>query len=237
MEKNKKEVGAFLNQLERQGQKAVRKSRPGSNIELVDQILPSVMNGLGLEKRLREHTLLQLWPSFLSANLAQRSRGLFIDHQHNLVVAVSDAAVAQELSLMKSRLLLSLRSAAQSLGLEIAGLRIDMKNFHRPPELPPEAEQRQRLPQISEDELAKVELNEHDKQLIVDLSKKLADGSDFERNLKSKALHAYEGQLRLAHWRRQMGFPLCGRCASPVSKLYELDMHKVCFNCWAASKI
>ena len=235
MENKNNQVGKFLNQLGRSTRKGASGDAGKANMETVDKILPGVMSNLGLEKRLREHSLMQLWPTFLPPALAEKSRPIYIDLQKNLVVAVSDASVAQELSLMKSRLMLSLKAAARSLGLELTALRIDMKNFHKPKEL--EIPQAVPLPQIDKEELNEIELSSHDKQLIVELSKELGLDSDVDSSLRQKALRAYEGQLRLAQWRRQKGFPVCEHCRNPVSRLYELDMHKVCFNCWGAAKI
>ncbi len=212
-----------------------RPKRPRASMQLVDKILPSVMTGLGLDRRMKEHALMQVWPSFLPVALSEKSRPLFMDNQQNLVISASNAAVAQEISLMKNKLLQSLKMTARSLGVELNGLRVEMKNYHQP--LEPELAEAAPLPQASEEDLDLVELNANDKQLIVDLSKQLAENSEFESGLKMKALKAYERQLRLAQWRRVMGFPVCPLCSNPVPRLYELDMHKLCFSCWAAAKI
>lgn len=113
-----------------------------------------------------------------------------------------------------------------------------MKSYHRvkDAEAASEAEPA-RFPTVNESELDAVDLSQYDKQLIVDLSKDLCQNSDFEKDLRVKALKAYERQLRLAQWRLDKGFPVCQNCSNPVSRLYELDMLKLCFNCWASLKI
>lgn len=212
-----------------------RPKRPRASMQLVDKILPSVMSGLGLDRRMKEHALMQVWPSFLPVVLSEKSRPLFMDNQQNLVISASNAAVAQEISLMKNKLLQNLKMAGRSLGVEVNGLRVEMKNYHQPQE--PEVNELAPMPQANDEELNLVELGANDKQLIVDLSKQLAANSEFESSLKMKALKAYERQLRLAQWRRNMGFPICQICSNPVPRLYELDMHKLCFSCWAEAKI
>jgi hypothetical protein len=213
--------------------KRLQVSEPGknltSNLDQVEKVLPSVLAKLGLEKRLREHTLMQVWSGLLSEKLAQRCRPLFIDHQHNLVVAVADAAVAQELSLMKSRLVKGLAATARSLGIELVSLRMDMKNFHRLEEKavveePP-------LPQPSDAELLAITLSNHDMQLICDLSRSLPVAQGQKAELNVMVLRAYERQLRLAEWRHRHSFPVCQACDNPVSRLFARGNLKVCFNC------
>lgn len=236
-EENEKKVKDFLSGLSdsSSGKKTAQKRHVKRyEMETIDKVLPGVLTQLGLERRLREHTLMQLWPTLVPVSLAERSRPVFIDHQHNLVIAVSDASVAQELSLMKGKIMQSLGLTARSLGLEIKALRIDMKNFHRSPE-PPLPEESP-MPKLNEHELVELELSQHDKQLIVDLSKKLAaEGQD--KHMSLRVLHAYETQLRLTEWRRRKGFPLCSSCGNPVARLFEHGSHKVCFNCKVADQL
>ncbi len=210
--------------------KPERRKRSQSEMGLVDKVLPDVMQNLGLEKRLREHALMQVWETLLPRALAERSRPLFIDHQQNLVVAVSDASVAQELSLMKGKLIQSLAATARSLGLELRALRLDMKNFHRAQD-EPEPPVELRLPQPSDRDLLEFELGEHDKQLIVELSKKLSEDPLNSGHFDEKALRAFETQLKLLEWRRRNGYPCCQRCSNPVLRLHLIGAYKLCFNC------
>jgi len=66
------------------------------NLSAVNNVLNQVMSKLGLDKRLREHTFLTLWPTFVNGAIADRSRPLFIDSDRNLVVSVADSATGQE---------------------------------------------------------------------------------------------------------------------------------------------
>ncbi len=230
MDNEKQKFSRFSSRESLSGSRTDNSRRKKSQMDLVDKVLPEVMLRLGLEKRLREHALMQVWESVVPKGLAERSRPLFIDHQHNLVVAVRDASVAQELSLMKSKLIGSLASTARSLGLELRGLRLDMKNFHRAKE-PEEAAPETPLPQASEKELRELELSDHDKQLIGELSKKLAEDPDNNGEFNQKAIHAFESQLKLIEWRRRHDYPCCQRCSNPVLRLHDVGSSKLCFNC------
>ncbi|MBX9689801.1 MAG: DUF721 domain-containing protein [Candidatus Obscuribacterales bacterium] len=202
--------------------------KANANMQQVEKVLPSVLAQLGLEKRLREHAIMQVWTSLLPAALAKRCRPLFIDHQNSLVVAVSDAAVAQELSLVKSKLLQSLSATARSIGMEVKALRVDMKNFHRH-EIA-EIEEPKPLPKPELEELHALQLSINDMRLIGELSKALDEsGSEY----KAKIMSTYETQLRLLEWRRRHDYPICQSCGNPVSRRFDKGGHKLCFNCFA----
>lgn len=216
--------------LRKQGGSGRRRGKFGSGINSVDSVLPAVLSKLGLENRLREHALLQFWTGLLPQSLAQRCKPLFIDRQRQLVVAVSDASAAQELSLLKGKIMMSLTDTARSLGFVLDGLRIDMKSFHIINRQ--EVENTMESPsRDSELDLSSVELSADDKQLIVDLSHRLSESSSNNGELNSKALKSFEAQLRLMTWRKQQGYPLCSRCRNPVARLHDCGNDKLCFNC------
>src|SRR5262249_29166343 len=104
--------------------------RSSSQFKRAGQVLNRVLSKLGLDQRLRENTLMNLWPVLLGEPWASRSRCLFIDTQGTLVVSVADASTGQELSLMKSQLLRRVNAAAQSMSLNIKGIRFDLKHFY-----------------------------------------------------------------------------------------------------------
>src|SRR5579883_2844975 len=100
---NNDQVENFLEELEsRARRKPARAGVPKKNgLETVNKLLPDVLSKLGLDRRLKEHAAMQIWISLLPGAILERSRPLFIDSQRNLVVAVADASVGQEISLLK----------------------------------------------------------------------------------------------------------------------------------------
>ena len=114
--------------------------------------------------------------SLLLRPWAKRSRGLFIDNEGNLVVAVSDAATGQELSMMKTGLAGKMRAAGRSLGVQVSGLRFDLKHFHGgvPGESGPEALAAAQLPTPSEADLDAIELSAEDCARLNELKESLS---------------------------------------------------------------
>ena len=227
-------VGNFLEELEAKAKKGPNRGIPAKKAGLasVDKLLPDVLSKLGLDRRLKEHALMQIWSSLLPGAILQRSRPLFIDSQRNLVVAVSDASVAQELSLLKGKILRTLIETARSLGVELKGIRIDMKHYHKTAE--PQEPERLVLAQPDDKALNSLVLESQRKHLLLELEDSLAASHDSVVK-KEKVLHAFEMQLRLAQWRKENGYPLCEYCRNPVVRLYLFGTHKVCFNCRAAA--
>lgn len=232
---NNDSVQDFLEEIEAKAKKPARGSgtvRKAAGLDSVDKLLPNVLSKLGLDRRLKEHAAMQIWISLLPGPILERSRPLFIDSQRNLVVAVADAAVAQELSLMKGKLLRTFIETVRTIGVEVKGIRIDMKHFHRAAE--PQTPEPLNLPQPDETDLMAFELDSQKRHLVLELEDSLA--SDHESLVKKeKILRAFEMQLRLAQWRREHGYPICDYCDNPVLRLYPFGKNKVCFNCRAAA--
>ena len=99
-------------------------------LDSIDNVLTKLVGSLGLDKRLKEHALLSLWPLMIGEVFADKSRPLFIDYEGNLVIAVKDASVAQELSLLKPAIVSKMRMAAQSMNLKVTGMRFDLKHYY-----------------------------------------------------------------------------------------------------------
>jgi len=208
---------------------ALKQRKPQPNMNQVEMVLPAVLSKLGLDRKMKEHALMQVWESLLPQAMARRSRPIFMDHQYNLVIAVKDASTAQELSLIKTKLLQSIAPTARSLGVELRGVRIDMKNFHQADE-PNLVEEIVPPHQPTDEELKMLTLSENDKRLIAELAANFAHAGRKDE-ISFRVGHIYEMQLRLAEWRRQNGYPICQLCHNPVTRLFARDGHKVCFNC------
>ncbi|CAN5576498.1 hypothetical protein BH10CYA1_BH10CYA1_22100 [soil metagenome] len=107
-----------------------RLKRGKRSLNSIDDVLTKLVSSLGLDKRLKEHALLSLWPLMIGEVFADKSRPLFIDYEGNLVIGVKDASVAQELSLLKPAIISKMRMAAQSMGLKVNGMRFDLKHYY-----------------------------------------------------------------------------------------------------------
>jgi hypothetical protein len=106
--------------------------RKKSSFVDIGKVLDKVVSQLGLDMRLREVAVFELWPMLVGPKLAEKSRPLFVDNERNLVVAVKDAVVAQELGFMRKELIDKLRLAGEGLGVKVRGLRFDLRhNFEK----------------------------------------------------------------------------------------------------------
>ncbi|MBY0357704.1 MAG: DUF721 domain-containing protein [Candidatus Obscuribacterales bacterium] len=198
--------------------------------------MPQVTGHLGLEKRLKEHSFMQLWFSVCGPQLKECSRPLYMDYQNNLVIAAKDASVAQEISLMRSKFLSELGRMARSLGLEIKGIRVDLKHFHQNENqfVAPEAEPE--LPEPNSDQLAAVILSEKDYELLkkvsAEINQQVTAATALQNSINERVLEMMEKQLRMQAWRRNNGYLTCQGCHLLTPRLHALKGRNLCFNCF-----
>jgi hypothetical protein len=223
-----------------------------ANFAAMAALLPKVLRKLGMDNRLKEHTFMSLWPHVVGEPFGRLARPLFIDSQKNLVVAVRDASVGQEISFVKGKLLVKLRHAAVGLGLEISGMRFDLKHFHDKPleeyaefhlpvALPEPAEETLRnWPLCSEDQrelanmAARLEVNSQIPALGATVQaedKAQAQEAEHAARLNRRIYLLFEKELRLKRWREAQGFPRCSQCGEVSSRLYGREA--ICSLCFA----
>jgi hypothetical protein len=233
-------VSEFQNQPARSGK---------ARLANVGDVLGTVVQGLSLDRRLREHALRQIWPTLVGEPFQARSRVLFVDSEENVVVAVSDASTAQEMSFSKRELLQKIFPAARALGLRIRGIRFDLKQFFSKSESslnldPSQSGQmtHEPLPESpAEDELNRIALTESHRQQVQELTLALKsidelkitstseDGSDTKQWSK-RITRIVEHELKLETWRRSQNFPNCSSCHYPTGKLHtELGLCTQCY--------
>ncbi len=155
-----------------------RLKRGRRSLSSIDSVLSKLVSTMGLDRRLKEHALLNLWPIMIGSLFSEKSRPLFIDHEGNLVIAVKDASVAQELSLLKPEIIKKMRIAAHSMGLTINGMRFDLKHFYGGTPALSEGERfplhkQPRQAEPTPEELADVSLSESDLQELAALKAEL----------------------------------------------------------------
>lgn len=207
----------------------------------VNKVLNKVVSSLNLDKRLKEHTLMSLWPTIIGEPFAAKSRPLFIDHEGNMVIAVSEAAAGQELSLMRTQLVKRLRVAGSGLGIEIRGIRFDMKHFHRKEEpvtvKESAVERRQRVIDNSPgpDDLASVILTGEELADIQALKKRLTAADGENPQIHDRIVSLYEKELRSRRWMETHVSTRCQTCNLPSAMLF--GSHGLCSMCFFASQV
>ena len=216
------------------GQGAKRAAR--TNFKRLDDVLGKVVGKLGLDRRLQEHTLINLWPVIVGDPWAKRSRGLFLDAEGNLVVAVSDASTGQELSMMKTGLIAKLRGAGRSIGVNVGGIRFDLKHYHgaTQPELESPGAGLRALPEPTETDIQSVDLPDDDRARIGELKESLSSSDTGCGVAPERILHVFERDLRIKRWQRANGYPSCSRCDMPAAVLHGDDL--VCPPCFFAKQ-
>lgn len=172
---------------------------------------------------------MSLWPAIVGDVFGSRSRPLFIDSEKNLVVAVKDASVGQELSLYKLEILKKLKLAGNSVGVEVSGLRFDLKHYGKPPELDaiPD-DKRPGMPDPSEQELRSIELTYEDLKELEEFGTNLKMNELPESNVRQhmqvaspeRILSVFERELRLRRWKMSNGCPSCERCGTLTARFY-----------------
>jgi hypothetical protein len=198
----------------------------------ITDVLGGLVNTMGLDRRLKEHTLMTLWPALVGELYASKSRPLFIDHESTMVVAVKDASAGQELSLRKLEIIKKVQTAARSIGIAVTGLRFDLKHFHRtePDFGEYQKDTQQILPQPSEQELREINLSDCDILELEQLRARLSEGFNTIADLNERIIMISEKEMRLRQWQREHEYPSCSRCASPAAQLH--GNLSVCNNCF-----
>jgi len=212
---------------------ARRKDKRGENsLADINDVLGGLVSSMGLDRRLKEHTLMTLWPVLVGDLFALKSRPLFIDHESNMVIAVKDASTGQELSMAKPEILKKVQAAGRSIGISVGGLRFDLKHFHRVEtgfgEYQIDTEET--LPQPTAEELRQINLSESDQLELKQLRIRLSDGLNTVADLSERIYLISEKEMRLRQWQREHKYPLCSRCASPAARLH--GSLAVCNNCF-----
>ncbi|MBC7997899.1 MAG: DUF721 domain-containing protein [Leptolyngbya sp.] len=205
----------------------------------VNKVLSNLVTSLNLDKRLKEHTLMNLWPTLIGEPFSSRSRPLFIDFEGNMVIAVSDASVAQELSLMKSQVLKRLRVAGKGLSVNINGIRFDLKHFHKTEMQTVIAGESGQVDAYkkypSKEDLESITLTTEDHAQILALKNRL-DGADKDHPaVNDRIIALYEKELRSRKWIEQNVSTLCANCGMPSPILY--GPQRLCNTCFFASQV
>ncbi|MBI2996316.1 MAG: DUF721 domain-containing protein [Candidatus Melainabacteria bacterium] len=97
--------------------------RPKSNLTKIGEILPSVKEGLGLEKSLKIMALKEIWPLVTNFEVAKHSYPSYFDKENNLVISVNSGPLATELSMQKTNILARLKEATKNTDIRFKDVR------------------------------------------------------------------------------------------------------------------
>jgi len=222
----------------------------------VGSVLNTIVSTLGLDKRLKERALINLWPIVVGDKFALNTRPLFVDYENNLVVAVRNASVAQELSFVKREIVQQMKRIGLGTGLQIQGVRFSLKHFHEPDEegtsnyltnerkTNPSVEggtQAGKSVAVDNLNMAEVKLTEEEllelKQMIANIEQKLCVLGEVTpekvHDLSRRIETLVEKEMRFKKWHQLQGFPCCSNCNFPVALLHA--SRRLCSYCYLKS--
>jgi hypothetical protein len=216
--------------------------RKSGNFSTMSNLMNSLVVKLGLDQRLKEHALMDLWPTIVGDAFATKSRCLFIDNERKLVVSVQDASAGQEISLLRREIMRKMQAAASGLGVKIEGIRFDMKHFYQGASAQSELSlpYERALPKPSPQDLQSVMLSEEEQEQINSMRRGPSDPSSVQgfelstkMRLSDRIATIFEHELRLKIWSSANGYPICAECSEPSILLHGAD--KLCAHCFYKS--
>jgi predicted nucleic acid-binding Zn ribbon protein len=83
----------------------------------IGELLPQILNKLGLDQKFKEQQVLNLWPAVVGEELAARTRATKVD-RGVIYVRVDHGAWMQELHFMEKELLRKLRARSPGVKLD-----------------------------------------------------------------------------------------------------------------------
>jgi hypothetical protein len=206
------------------------------NFAEISGVIPQVLRKLGLDQRLKEQTFMNLWPHIVGEPFGSLSRPIFIDNERNIVVAVRDASTGQEMTFSKVKLIKSIRQAARGVGIEITGMRFDLKRFSEgpldplPDILPDPA---MGLPEPRLEDLAEIKITEEQYKEIEALGVSFLQAQpEAAPAIVSRVQALFEKEIRLRSWREGKGYPRCTNCGDVTARLHGTTL--ICAQCFAA---
>lgn len=192
----------------------------------LSSVLNKVVSKYGIDKRLKEHTLMTTWEHLVGEPWSSLSKPVFFDYERNLVVAVRDSSVAQELSLRKLQILKSLTAMARSLGVSLKGVRFDIKSYSKIAEIEalesgmPLMGSGINAPKTpAEEDLREIELGEEHRSELENFQKSLDEGNS-NHEVKKRFYEIYERDLRRRVWMEREGLRTCASCGVPDLRFY-----------------
>jgi len=191
-------------------------------LENVNVVIGKVVKKLGIEKGIREATLINLWKDFIDEKYVNSSKAISIVHKLNgdvLLVAVSSSIVSQEMFLKKSIILKKMAPVAHSLELNIVEILFStklwdevLKNFYS--ESKKEGVTDFFIKNPSDNELRDIVLPENIISFIRNnISKQQFSSSEFKDRLMNTIIR----DLKIQIWRKNNGFPFCEKCGIPIN--------------------
>ncbi|MBI1858919.1 MAG: DUF721 domain-containing protein [Candidatus Melainabacteria bacterium] len=96
----------------------------------VSDILPQVIENLGIDENIKLETLRSMWHKITDEKVAKYSQPAYFDKDGNLVISVTNSPLATELSMQHTRILQKLKEATKDLDINFKNIRFIIKSLN-----------------------------------------------------------------------------------------------------------
>jgi len=199
----------------------------------INSVLDEVAKALGIERGIKEITLINFWTEVAGERFINNSKALSVIKKggyDSLFVAVSSSSVSQELFFHKRNILTKLSPIAFSLGFRIKDIIINTKMWD---EINKQNDNKEeeithffvKNPKI--EDLKDIKVPES----IIDSIKESIEAQDFSiPELKDRILNTVIIDIKTQIWRKNNGFPSCSKCGVPIN-YYSQGKEDICPIC------
>lgn len=207
--------------------------RTQDSLVKIDSVLDGVAKSLGIERGIKEITLINFWPEVIGERFINNSKALSVINKggyDSLFVTVSSSAVSQELFLNKKSILSKLSPIAFSLGFKIRDITLNTKMW----------DEIIKQDNGKEDEITHFFVkNPKDEDLkdikvpesIINTIKESIETQNFSiPELKDRILNTVIIDIKTQIWRKNNGFPSCSKCGISIN-YYSQGKEDICPIC------
>lgn len=199
-------------------------------------ILDSVKTELHLEKAMQQKELADNWGKVVGNKFQNSSKVAYIYNKFSadiLVVAVSSAVVAQELSFFKQDIINKIKRVAKDFQYNIKDIYFDANLWQeiKDESKSPSNEEHEKYyilqKRFSKEELDRIELPQ---SLIDSVQSSLDKEYFYSEELKQNLFETIIRDLKKQHWMKNNGFPACNQCGIPISH-FSSEKENLCPVC------
>lgn len=210
-------------------------NRKNSDFEKINFITNRVAQELGVDRGLKEITLINLWPNIVGPRFKDKSQAVSVMKKNGfdaLLVAVASSIISQELYMFKKDILRKLSPMAKSLGFSVRDVMFSAKLWN-------EVQEKNNIPEKQEETahyFVKTPSDEdikyiHVPENIINSIKESMKTQNFSTDeQKDRFLSVIVKDLKIQIWRKNNGFPCCKECGIPVN-YYNPNQETLCPSC------
>lgn len=199
----------------------------------VNNILDNIAHSLGIERGIKEITLLKYWEEFIDEKFKDKTKAVSVikkGEYDSIMIAVSSSAVSQELFIRKRNILNKISPIAFSLGFKIKDIIFNTKiwnDYNTENNKEPEKITHYLVKNPTQEELKDIIVPES----IINNIKDSLNKDDFNLpEIKERLLNTIIFDIKTQIWRKNNGFPSCSKCGITIN-YFSFEEDKLCPVC------